>query len=94
MFLWYRAVVQNPITAKVDLFASQDKATLLKEDKCISACAFSNNINVINQRKPWHMALYTVTILVALLFMWFVFALRYEECNQVLKFASSQNLEL
>jgi len=92
--MWYRAAARNPMTTKAELFACQDKATLLKEDKCISACAFSNNINVINQRKAWHMALYAVTIIVSLSFMWLVFALRFDQCNHIFKLAQHDAVEL
>ncbi|KAI2805373.1 hypothetical protein BLOT_004369 [Blomia tropicalis] len=93
IFLWYRTCVRSN-SSKADLFASMDKATLLKEDKCISACAYSNNINVINQRRPWHYAIYAVSITLSLSLMWFVFALRFDECNQIFKYQPSNNIEL
>lgn len=90
LVLWYRTVAAIPVNGKLEgsLFAPMgDKSTLLKEDKCISACAYSNNINVINVRRPWQNALYVLLILFSLTCMWFTFALRFEHCNELLKSA-------
>lgn len=81
--IWFRNQRGQPI--KHQLLVSSDSSMLIKEDKCISAYPYSNSINVINQRKPWHVAVYTITVIVSITFMWFVFALRFEECNTILK---------
>lgn len=93
MFIWFRNARRNPIPLKAELLlASENKSCLLKEDKCISAFAFSNNIHVINQRTAWNIALYAVTFFISLIFLWFIFALRYEECNRIFK--TEANIEL
>ena len=93
LFFWFRNVRRNPTALKAELLlVSDNKSTLLKEDKCISAFAYSNNINVINQRRPWAIALYAVTMVMSLTFMFFIFALRFEECNSIFK--TSNNIEL
>ena len=93
MFVWYRTAAQSPTKADL-LFSSHDKATLIKEDKCISACAYSNNINIINQRRPWHIAIYALINIISLTFMFFVFALRFEQCNQIFNLTKNINTEL
>ncbi|KAF7488343.1 Alkylglycerol monooxygenase [Sarcoptes scabiei] len=93
MFIWFRNARRNPTALKAELLLqSENKATLLKEDKCISAFAYSNKINIINQRKPWNIGVYFVSIVISMTFMWFVFALRFDECNEIFKTAS--NIEL
>ena len=93
LILWFRNARRNPKAFKAELLlASDNKSTLLKEDKCISAFAYSNNINVINQRRPWAIALYAVTMVISLTFMFFIFALRFDHCNNIFK--TSNNIEL
>lgn len=86
MFVWYKNVRRNPNQMKAELFfasTQQDKATLLKEDKCISSSTFSNNINTINQRKPWQYGVYLITVLVSLTTLWITYTLRFDECNAI-----------
>lgn len=88
LWVWYRQVRRNPQAAKAEiLFAASaaHKATLIKEDKCIAAGVCANNINIINQRRPWQYALYLVTIIISLSVIWAAYTLRFEQCNNILK---------
>ena len=88
IFMWYRTVCRIQLSASTNkaeiLFASENKATLIKEDKCISAGAYSNNINTINRRSALNYGIYAVVIVFSITFMWFAFALRFDECNQLM----------
>lgn len=93
LWVWYRQVRRNPQAAKAEmLLLTTHKSTLIKEDKCISAGVCANNLNLINQRRPWQYALYLVTISVSLSFMWMTYSLRFDQCNTILK--SSHVVEL
>lgn len=89
LWVWYRQVRRNPQAAKAEmmLFAASatHKTTLIKEDKCIAAGVCANNINIINQRRPWQYALYLVTIVISLSVIWSAYSLRFEQCNNILK---------
>ncbi|KAH9510658.1 hypothetical protein DERF_009168 [Dermatophagoides farinae] len=88
LILWFRNARRNPKSFKADYCWP----AIINPHKCISAFAYSNNINVINQRRPWAIALYAVTMVISLTFMFFIFALRFDHCNNIFK--TSNNIEL
>lgn len=79
IFIWYRTARCFPNKKDESFYSytttTNNETALIKEDKYV--------LNNINYRQPWHIACYTITIIVSLTFMWFVFALRYEECNRI-----------
>jgi len=67
-----------------DCNKNYDKQSLMKEDKYINSYT-DININNVNRRHFWQTLIFIVGAVFAISYMWFIFALRFDECTHFLR---------
>lgn len=83
MVLWLRETLRLLGWSRV--YPSHKTVTLKKEESsCLGDSPYTHNNLSLNQPNAWQTSLYALSFIMGLVFLFFIFGLRYDECAQLL----------